>query len=1211
MGLWKRPRGAQAYICLICWSEPFGGNGEGLILDEMFLLWRQGGVTSRQLLDVGDKSLVNDMVRRHHVMLEDWKMQHVPFFAASRIMRDGKGTPFEFEVKAFSLDVKDLMLAKNDWRPAASASLPLTAAVATSNRRRHRTPRRMFGQLADITAAFVEEPAEQTRRRLAPLVEAINALEPTVSKLSLEELKATSGQLRQRARQGEALDELLPEAFALVREASKRVLGLRHFDVQLMGGIVLHQGGVAEMATGEGKTLVAILAAFLNALAGQGVHVVTTNDYLARRDAATTDTKYEELVKPLPAKGSKKAYKNISNMAGQGRRGSAGSLDKAAGDGNDNRWWTRPFKLRTEPSKQTPHTLHSGTTGLVDGKFLALQLIVNGRAGPGIRELLPSDLTALDDFWLQSMGPEAFNSKEYIHRCKLGPFRPGVARGLAEEMATAPNQAERARAAKDGRFPTCQWLVKGLLANQSRRSCTTGSCAQARVCTMDSDEEEMKAMRASNRYSGPTRKAPKPEETSTNMAETSSFPSQMGGDGSDTEMPMEMQELKGFNMPLSFGKQKPVKTVGPEAHNATQRAQKGARGQEKAAKPGGVQFGHRAKDAASVAGATARLHKAALEAAEAEEAEEKEEDIPTGPLVTSKQRAPAPVEEPDELPEPGKENELLPVSHEVNIPCHDKAVTAVGLDPKGSRMIAGSMDGMFKFFDFHGMSEAKESFRSLEPVEGKMAQSISFSTTGGQVLMVNADIHARIYDRDGSTKPIQQTVQGDMYVRQMEHTKGHTQVLTSGMWHPFRSELFLTASLDGTMRMWDMTADPVGMDQELPSIHVLKTVDRRNVCVGGGSGKTGGLYPTCCVYSPTDAKKIVGGCSDGSVQLFFDKARFMRPDRILRSAHTEPLTDVGFIPEGSESNLLVTRSLDNSMKVWDCRMLSDAKGPVKVFDDLRTAHEKTGICTSPDGRYLVTGTSLAKGALGSATLRLYDVKTFGLVKSLDFGKKSPLRVVWQKDLNQLVVTTTVGEVFMLYSPFSSRKGALHFVGRKAKTKSVYSSIEEDGQGSGPIFNMTDPAEMQRFYQTGHGDMYKIRRGEARKVNKNMTPTRPDEAGTKMPDQKFGDFAALAIKAGAQTLHLNNTRVTDTDSQKALLEYQDKISADAAKTSLVDRAYSNNQPTKILDWSEEQSEGDKRMMLAMKGEFCRKCGMKNCRCVDYSRYGEGSKKQRIA
>ncbi|CAE7480268.1 unnamed protein product [Symbiodinium natans] len=115
----------------------------------------------------------------------------------------------------------------------------------------------------------------------------------------------------------------------------------------------------------------------------------------------------------------------------------------------------------------------------------------------------------------------------------------------------------------------------------------------------------------------------------------------------------------------------------------------------------------------------------------------------------------------------------------------------------------------------------------------------------------------------------------------------------------------------------------------------------------------------------------------------------------------------------------------------------------------------------------------------------------------------------------------------------------------------------------------------------------------------------------MPDQKFGDFAALAIKAGAQQLHLNNTRVTDTDSQKALLEYQDKISADTAKSTLVDGAYSRTQPQKILDYSEEQSEGDKRMMLAMKGEFCRKCGMKNCRCVDYSKYGEGAKKQRIA
>merc|ERR1719329_672449 len=131
-----------------------------------------------------------------------------------------------------------------------------------------------------------------------------------------------------------------------------------------------------------------------------------------------------------------------------------------------------------------------------------------------------------------------------------------------------------------------------------------------------------------------------------------------------------------------------------------------------------------------------------------------------------------------------------------------------------------------------------------------MVQAISFSTTGGCVLIVTSDSHARIFDRDGSAKPVQGTVKGDMYVRAMEHTNGHTQMLTDGMWHPQSPDNFITSSLDGTIRIWDMRAKPVGMDQVLPSIHVLKTLDRRNVCLGGASGRNGGLYPTCCAYSP-------------------------------------------------------------------------------------------------------------------------------------------------------------------------------------------------------------------------------------------------------------------------------------------------------------------------------------------------------------------------
>src|SRR5215469_3929106 len=117
-------------------------------------------------------------------------------------------------------------------------------------------------------------------------VNAINALEPEVSALSDEALKARTEELRKQLAEGKALDDILVPAFATVREAAKRTLGQRHFDVQLVGGMVLHEGDIAEMKTGEGKTLVATLAVYLNALASRGVHVVTVNDYLARRDAA-------------------------------------------------------------------------------------------------------------------------------------------------------------------------------------------------------------------------------------------------------------------------------------------------------------------------------------------------------------------------------------------------------------------------------------------------------------------------------------------------------------------------------------------------------------------------------------------------------------------------------------------------------------------------------------------------------------------------------------------------------------------------------------------------------------------------------------------------------------------------------------------------------------------------------------------------------------
>ncbi|MEE0884097.1 MAG: preprotein translocase subunit SecA, partial [Faecalimonas sp.] len=127
--------------------------------------------------------------------------------------------------------------------------------------------------------------SENELKRIYPIADRIEAMEVDMQKLSDDELKNKTNEFKERLANGETLDDILPEAYAVVREAATRVLGMRHYRVQLIGGIILHQGRIAEMRTGEGKTLVSTLPAYLNALTGEGVHVVTVNDYLAKRDA--------------------------------------------------------------------------------------------------------------------------------------------------------------------------------------------------------------------------------------------------------------------------------------------------------------------------------------------------------------------------------------------------------------------------------------------------------------------------------------------------------------------------------------------------------------------------------------------------------------------------------------------------------------------------------------------------------------------------------------------------------------------------------------------------------------------------------------------------------------------------------------------------------------------------------------------------------------
>ena len=136
-----------------------------------------------------------------------------------------------------------------------------------------------------LLTKFFGTHSEREVKMIMPLVDRINELRPAMQKLDDSQLRAKTDEFRRRYSEGETLDDLLPEAFAVVREAGRRALDMEHYDVQLIGGIILHQGRIAEMRTGEGKTLVSTLPAYLNAIAGNGVHIVTVNDYLAKRDA--------------------------------------------------------------------------------------------------------------------------------------------------------------------------------------------------------------------------------------------------------------------------------------------------------------------------------------------------------------------------------------------------------------------------------------------------------------------------------------------------------------------------------------------------------------------------------------------------------------------------------------------------------------------------------------------------------------------------------------------------------------------------------------------------------------------------------------------------------------------------------------------------------------------------------------------------------------
>ena len=275
---------------------------------------------------------------------------------------------------------------------------------------------------------------DRTLRRMRKAVTVINGMEPAMEKLSDDELKAKTAEFRARLEKGESLENLIPEAFAVVREASKRVFGMRHFDVQLLGGMVLNDRCIAEMRTGEGKTLTATLPAYLNALSGKGVHVVTVNDYLAQRDAENNRPLFEFLGMTVGI--------NMSGLPAPAKR-DAYNADITYGTNNEYGFDYLRDNMAFSPEERVQRKLHYALVDEVDSILIdeaRTPLIISGPAEDS------SDMAAFD----KVAAPSEYNKVEYFSNVKPDLFKDVIGKFMDHGKSMDMTQTEGEHSAHEG-----------------------------------------------------------------------------------------------------------------------------------------------------------------------------------------------------------------------------------------------------------------------------------------------------------------------------------------------------------------------------------------------------------------------------------------------------------------------------------------------------------------------------------------------------------------------------------------------------------------------------------------------------------------------------------------------------------------------------------------------------------------------------------------
>jgi len=474
----------------------------------------------------------------------------------------------------------------------------------------------------------------------------------------------------------------------------------------------------------------------------------------------------------------------------------------------------------------------------------------------------------------------------------------------------------------------------------------------------------------------------------------------------------------------------------------------------------------------------------------------------------------------------------IPFSHEVQLNEHEKMISTLSLDPAGGRLISGSYDYKIKFWDFAGMNSSFKSFRSIEPLEGNQIIHLEFSPTGDRFLLCPGNTQARIYDRDGMKKG--ECCRGDMYLTDLNHTKGHVAQLNNAQWSTSQKNIFITSAQDGTVRIWD-----------------IEKMQHTNKSVMRVKDKSGHKLSISYASYSSDGKIIMAACADGSLQYWDVQGPYTRPKHIFREAHKLG-SEITHIQFSKDEHTFITRGMDDSLKIWDLRNFRQC---LSSFDDLPNFGHVNSIF-SPDEKLILTGTSVRKGQ-GTGLLVFYDKTLLKRVKQIGVASGSGVtNVLWHPKINQIITGTSSGNIHVMYDPELSTKGALLSIVRKPR--------EKDPNDYEPPRPIIAPNSLPMYYETPGS--------QRRQAKERFNPTKsakPIELAmarvdtTRIGPGRLGKLGS-SLTQYLMKNHISKDNSRDQDPREALLKYKD-----ADKNPFFFKIYQETQPKTIFDTSEQE------------------------------------------